>query len=57
MGEAKQLPKRHRDFVARYPKLGDAWESILAAGAAGSLGLPTTVAACSWLLDVVEKRA
>ena len=106
MQEAKQPPKRYRDFVARYPKLGDAWEAIHEAGAAGpldprtqrlikfavaigalregaahasvrkaldqgisreeleqvvalaagTLGLPSTVAAYSWVLDVVEKQ-
>jgi alkylhydroperoxidase/carboxymuconolactone decarboxylase family protein YurZ len=107
MQEAKQPPKRYRDFVTRYPKLGEAWDSIHEAGAAGpldprvqrlvkfavaigamregaahasvrkaldqgisreeleqvvalaagTLGLPSTVAAYSWVLDVVEKKA
>ncbi len=106
MQDTKQPPKRYRDFVARYPKLGEAWESIHDAGAAGpldrkvqrlvkfavalgamregaahasvrkaldqgitreeleqvvalaagTLGLPATVAAYSWVLDVVEKQ-
>lgn len=106
MQDAKQPPKRYRDFVTRYPKLGDAWEAIHEAGAAGpldkrvqrlvkfavavgamregaahasvrkaleqgisreeleqvvalaagTLGLPSTVAAYSWVLDVVEKK-
>jgi len=106
MSNAKQPPKRYRDFIARYPKLGVAWDAIHEAGAngpldarvqrlvkfavaigalregaahasvrkaldqgitrveleqvvalaAGTLGLPATVAAYSWVLDVVEKR-
>ncbi len=106
MKEAKQPPKRYRDFIARYPKLGEAWESIHEAGAAGpldakmqrlvkfavavgalregaahasvrkaleqgisreeleqvvalaagTLGLPSTVAAYGWVLDIVEKK-
>ena len=106
MQDVKQPPKRYRDFVARYPKLGDAWEAVHEAGAAGpldkrvqrlvkfavavgamregaahasvrkaldqgitreeleqvvalaagTLGLPSTVAAYSWVLDVVEKK-
>jgi alkylhydroperoxidase/carboxymuconolactone decarboxylase family protein YurZ len=105
MKDSKQPPKRYRDFVARYPKLGEAWEAIHEAGAAGpldmrvqrlvkfavavgamregaaqasvrkaldlgitreeleqvvalaagTLGLPSTVAAYCWVLDVVEK--
>jgi alkylhydroperoxidase/carboxymuconolactone decarboxylase family protein YurZ len=30
-------PQAYQDFVARFPKLGDAWESIAAAGADGPL--------------------
>lgn len=105
MPNAKQPPKRYRDFVARYPKLGEAWDAIHEAGAAGpldartqrlvkfavaigalregaahasvrkaldagigreeleqvvalaagTLGLPASVAAYSWILDIVEK--
>lgn len=107
MQDVKQPPKRYRDFVARFPKLGEAWDSIHEAGAAGpldartqrllkfavaigamregaahasvrkalsqgitreeleqvvalaagTLGLPSTVAAYSWVLDVVEKES
>ncbi len=106
MKDAKQPPKRYRDFIARYPSLGQAWEAIHEAGAAGpldarvqrlvkfavavgalregaahasvrkaldqgisreeleqvvalaagTLGLPSTVAAYGWVLDIVEKK-
>ncbi len=105
MSDFSQPPKRYRDFVARYPKLGEAWDAIHEAGAqgpldertqrlvkfavavgalregathasvrkalrigitreeleqvvslaAGTLGLPSTVAAYTWVLDIVEK--
>ena len=107
MSDSNQPPKRYRDFVARFPKLGEAWDCIHEAGAqgpldertqrllkfavavgaqregathasvrkalrmgipreeleqvvalaAGTLGLPSTVAAYSWVLDIVEKDA
>ncbi len=98
-------PKKYRDFIARYPELGQAWERIhdagragpldertirliklgLAIGAqmegpvhssvrkglalglsreemeqvvalsAGTVGLPSSVAAFTWIQDVLEK--
>ena len=30
-------PKKYREFVARYPKLAEAWDAIHEAGATGSL--------------------
>jgi len=99
-------PKKYRDFVARYPKLAEAWDSIHEAGAtgpldertqrlvklavaigglregavhasarkaldmgipveeleqvvalaAGTLGMPATVAAFTWVRDVTHKN-
>ena len=99
-------PKKYRDFVARYPKLAEAWDAIHEAGAtgpldektqrlvklavaigamregavhasvrkaqgmaitpaeleqvvalaAGTLGLPSTVAAFTWLQDVLQPK-
>jgi alkylhydroperoxidase/carboxymuconolactone decarboxylase family protein YurZ len=107
MSDSSQPPKRYRDFVGRYPKLGEAWDAIHEAGAqgpldertqrlvkfavavgaqregathasvrkalrmgipreeleqvvalaAGTLGLPSTVAAYSWVLDIVDQDA
>ena len=107
MSDSNQPPKPYRDFVGRYPKLGEAWDAIHEAGAqgpldertqrlvkfavavgaqregathasvrkalrmgipreeleqvvalaAGTLGLPSTVAAYSWVLDIVDKDA
>ena len=101
---APKPPKAYNEFVARYPKLGEAWNSIAAAGhdgplddrtcrlvklgiaigamregavhsgvrkalgmgitaeeveqvvalAAGTLGLPSTVAAFCWAGDVID---
>jgi alkylhydroperoxidase/carboxymuconolactone decarboxylase family protein YurZ len=100
-------PKKYRDFVGRYPKLAEAWDSIHEAGAtgpldektqrllklavaigglregavhasarkaldlgitieeleqvvalaAGTLGMPATVAAFTWVRDVTHKDA
>lgn len=34
-------PKKYRDFVARYPKLAEAWDALHEAGAAGPLDART----------------
>lgn len=34
-------PKKYRDFVARFPKLAEAWDSIHEAGATGPLDAKT----------------
>lgn len=41
MPKAPKAPKAHDDFVARYPKLGAAWELIREAGAEGPLDART----------------
>jgi len=106
MAQMPKPPKRYKEFVARYPKLGEAWEKIAEAGesgpldartirllklaisidalkegavnssvrkalalgisrdeieqvialAAGTLGLPSTVAVFSWVQDQIEKQ-
>lgn len=107
MEQSSKPPRMYREFVARYPKLGEAWECIAEAGkegpldertarlvklgvaigalregavhsgvrkaldlgisteeleqvvalAAGTLGLPATVAAYSWTRDITAKRS
>jgi 4-carboxymuconolactone decarboxylase len=37
MSSMPEIPQAHRDFVAKYPQLGQAWELIAAAGQQGSL--------------------
>lgn len=37
MGDLPQPPPTYRAFVKRYPKLGEAWESVSEAGADGPL--------------------
>ena len=37
MERSSQPPKQYRDFIARFPRLGDAWDAIHDAGAAGPL--------------------
>ena len=37
MSYMPESPQTHKDFVARYPQLGQAWELIAAAGQQGSL--------------------
>ena len=106
MKSIPEPPKVYQSFVARYPKLGEAWESIAEAGkdgpledktarlvklaiaigamregavhssvrkalaldiskeeieqvvalAAGTLGLPSTVAAYSWVQEVLNRE-
>jgi len=34
-------PKKYRDFVARFPKLGEAWDALHEAGATGPLDAKT----------------
>jgi 4-carboxymuconolactone decarboxylase len=41
MTHLPEPPEAFRDFVARYPKLGEAWERIGEAGAAGPLDAKT----------------
>lgn len=36
MSSMPESPQAHKDFVARYPQLGKAWELIAAAGHQGS---------------------
>ena len=104
MAQVPKPPKTYRQFIARYPKLGEAWDNITEAGedgpldertrrlvklavaigamrpgavhssvrkaiglgisreeveqvvalAAGTLGLPSTVAAFSWVTDLFD---
>lgn len=106
MKKANQPPRAYRDFVQRYPKLGEAWDLINEAGAdgpldertcrliklgiaigalregavhssvrkalgmgitaaeleqvvalaAGTLGLPSTVAAHTWVKEVIDQK-
>ena len=106
MKKANQPPRAYRDFVSRYPKLGEAWDRINEAGAdgpldertcrliklgiaigalregavhssvrkalgmgipaeeleqvvalaAGTLGLPSTVAAHTWVKEVLDRQ-
>ena len=35
--KSNEPPKKYRDFIARFPKLGEAWEAIHAAEAEGPL--------------------
>lgn len=106
MKNTNQPPRAYRDFVERFPQLGDAWELINEAGAAGpldertcrliklgiaigalregavhssvrkaigmgitaaeleqvvalgagTLGLPSTVAAHTWVKEVIERK-
>ena len=37
MPSMPESPQAHKDFIARYPKLGQAWELIATAGQQGSL--------------------
>ncbi|RMF66863.1 MAG: carboxymuconolactone decarboxylase family protein [Calditrichaeota bacterium] len=105
MNKSSEPPKTYQEFVKRFPKLGEAWENIAAAGksgpldektqrlvklgiaigamregavhssvrkaraldisdeellqvvalAAGTLGLPSTVAVYSWVQDILSK--
>ncbi len=107
MAQVPKPPKTYRQFIARYPKLGEAWDNITEAGedgpldertrrlvklavaigamrpgavhssvrkaigmgisreeveqvvalAAGTLGLPSTVAAFSWVTDLFDDSA
>jgi alkylhydroperoxidase/carboxymuconolactone decarboxylase family protein YurZ len=37
MSSLPESPQAHKDFISRYPELGQAWELIAAAGQQGSL--------------------
>ncbi|HZU53035.1 MAG TPA: carboxymuconolactone decarboxylase family protein [Holophagaceae bacterium] len=37
MSQLPEAPKTYRDFIARFPKLGEAWESLSEAGQQGPL--------------------
>ena len=37
MASMPESPQAHKDFIAKYPQLGKAWELIAAAGQQGSL--------------------
>jgi alkylhydroperoxidase/carboxymuconolactone decarboxylase family protein YurZ len=37
MSSMPESPQAHKDFIAKYPQLGQAWEMIAAAGQQGSL--------------------
>lgn len=42
MGRAPEPPSTYKEFVARYPKLAQAWEKISEAGAEGPLDEETS---------------
>lgn len=56
MGQLPDPPAVHQEFVTRYPALGQAWELIAAAGKEGTLGMPSTVAAFTWVREIVHRR-
>ena len=37
MSQLPEAPKTYRDFIARFPKLGEAWEALAEAGQEGPL--------------------
>ncbi|MBS1767056.1 MAG: carboxymuconolactone decarboxylase family protein [Acidobacteria bacterium] len=41
MSQLPEAPKTYRDFIARFPKLGEAWESLAEAGQQGPLDAKT----------------
>ena len=41
MSEFPEAPKSYKDFIAKYPELGDAWELVHQAGATGPLDKKT----------------
>lgn len=41
MSQLPEAPKTYRDFIARFPKLGEAWESLSEAGQEGPLDAKT----------------
>lgn len=45
MSKMPEPPRAYSDFVARYPKLGEAWDRIAEAGSDGPLEVPDPRAA------------
>lgn len=41
MSQLPEAPKTYRDFITRFPKLGEAWESLSEAGQEGPLDAKT----------------
>lgn len=41
MSHAPEAPKTYRDFIARFPKLGEAWDALSEAGQEGPLDAKT----------------
>ena len=41
MSHLPEAPKTYRDFIARFPKLGEAWEALSEAGRQGPLDAKT----------------
>ena len=41
MSQLPEAPKTYRDFIARFPKLGEAWEALAEAGLEGPLDAKT----------------
>jgi len=41
MSQLPEAPKTYREFIARFPKLGEAWESLSEAGQEGPLDAKT----------------
>lgn len=41
MSQLPEAPKTYRDFITRFPKLGEAWESLSEAGQQGPLDAKT----------------